>query len=162
MSILADGVRVADADNPRGYYEFQQAKRLAEDSSWVRDARGKVVKVIYMLLQNLPADQNYAVVFMERDLDEVVASQSRMLDRLGQPRGDLPGAAFVEAFRDQLRDVREWLAEQSNMRVEYVEFSSAVEDPTATAAKVNEFLGCALDAKKMAAVVDPSLYRQKC
>ncbi len=86
LAIVTDNVRAADDDNPRGYYEDERVKDLARDANreWLRDARGKAIKIISFLLKDLPPDNNYKVLFMERDLGEVLASQQKMLDHRGE------------------------------------------------------------------------------
>ena len=101
LPVLVDNVREADVDNPRGYYEFEPVKALKSDASWVAPALGKAVKMVYLLLMDLPSDQDYRVVFMRRNLDEVLASQKAMLDRMGKP-APLDDARMAQLFRDQL------------------------------------------------------------
>ena len=81
---FTDGARVADVDNPEGYYEYERVKHLERDPdrSWVRQARGRSLKVISFLLRHLPDDNDYLVIYMRRNLDEVLRSQDKMLDRL--------------------------------------------------------------------------------
>src|SRR5262245_6505245 len=91
LTPYTDGERSADIDNPEGYYEFERVKDLERDpdKSWVRGARGKALKVISFLLRHLPGENRYRIVYMRRHLDEVLKSQDKMLDRLGNPA---PGA----------------------------------------------------------------------
>src|SRR5688572_29274329 len=67
LVVVTDNVRTADDDNPRGYYEDERVKDLARDANrtWLRDARGKAIKIISFLLKDLPPDNNYKVLFME-------------------------------------------------------------------------------------------------
>ena len=96
---FTDGERTPDVDNPEGYYEYERVKDLEKDAdtSWVRQARGKALKVISLLLRSLPDDNAYRVIYMRRHLDEILRSQDKMLDRLGErgarrgPRGDEGG-----------------------------------------------------------------------
>ena len=74
MPVLTDGIRDADEDNPRGYYELEAVKRTKDDPAWLHGAPGKVVKMIYLLLYDLPTTYNYRIIFMRRPLSEVVAS----------------------------------------------------------------------------------------
>ena len=85
MEIMTDSERVADIDNPKGYFEYERVKNLEKetDKSYVREGRGKVLKVISFLIKDLPDDNDYRVIFMRRDLDEVLASQNKMIQRLG-------------------------------------------------------------------------------
>ena len=101
VPVVTDNIRTPDTDNPRGYYEFEQVKKIKEDVSWLPATRGKAFKMVSQLLYELPASETYRVIFMERDLDEMIRSQEKMLSRLGKPtapkRGDQ--AAFHPAPR---------------------------------------------------------------
>jgi hypothetical protein len=84
IPVVTDNIRTADTDNPRGYYEYEQVKKIREDAAWVPATRGKAFKMVSQLLYDLPAQEQYHVIFMERDLDEMLASQEKMLQRLGR------------------------------------------------------------------------------
>jgi hypothetical protein len=158
---LTDEIRVADEDNPKGYYEFEPVKKTKEDPSWLKDGVGKVVKMVYRLLYDLPADYQYRVVYMRRKLEEVIASQNVMLDRSGKEGGGLPDAKLLDVFRAEIDKSNKWLAEQPNFEILYVNYNEMLADAAPQVARINEFLGGALDTQAMLAVVDPSLYRQK-
>ena len=85
--MLVDNIREADIDNPRGYYEYEPVKALKKDSTWVAQSMGKGVKMVYLLVYDLPPDLEYRVLFMQRNLDEVLASQRAMLEPWGSRRG---------------------------------------------------------------------------
>ena len=161
VAVLSDARRAADDDNPRGYYEYEPVKATRKDASWVADAAGKVVKVVHLLLMDLPGDHRYRVVFMRRPLEEVLKSQTAMLQRQGQAGANLSPEQLGKAFGQQLDKVAGWLAGQSNFDVLYVEHGQVLADPQAQAGRINAFLGGELDEAAMAAVVDPSLYRQR-
>jgi hypothetical protein len=161
MPLLADDARPPDPDNPRGYFEFGPVKRPAGAVDWVAAAAGKAVKVIHVLLPNLPAGYQYRVLFMHRDVREVLASQQAMLRRLGRRGADLPPGRLAELFSQQLRQVREWLATQPHFSLLDVEYRRVVEDPAGESRRANQFLGGHLDEAKMAAAVDPAFYRQR-
>jgi hypothetical protein len=158
---LKDEIRVADEDNPKGYYEFEPVKQTKQDPSWLEHAGGMVVKMVYRLLYDLPAEYRYRVIFMRRKLEEVVASQNVMLERSGKDGGGLPDAKLLEVFRAEIDKSNRWLAEQPNFKVLYVNYNEMIENPAPQVARVNEFLGGNLDTKAMMASVDPTLYRQK-
>ena len=158
---LTDEIRVADEDNPKGYYEFEPVKKTKQDPSWLERAGGKVVKMVYRLLYDLPADYRYRVVYMRRKLEEVIASQNVMLDRSGKEGGGLPDEKLLDVFRAEIDRSNKWLAEQPNFEILYVNYNEMLADPAPQVARINEFLGGALDTQAMLAVVDPSLYRQK-
>jgi hypothetical protein len=158
---LIDEIRKADEDNPRGYYEFEPVKQTRKDASWLERAPGKVVKMVYRLLFDLPAGYQYRVVFMKRRLEEVIASQNVMLDRLGKAGGGLSDDQLIGTFRKEIEKVEAWLAEQSNFKTLYVDYNQVLSDPSGPVRAINDFLGGDLDTKKMLSVVDPALYRQR-
>ena len=158
---LTDGIRAADEDNPKGYYEYERVKQIEHDKEWLDAARGKAVKMISALLKHLPAEYRYEVVFMRRDLGEVLASQHRMLVRRGEPAESVPDERMAELFKRHVEQVEAWIATQSNMTVLYVDHSGVLERTEEEARRVSEFLSCRLDAEAMSAVVDRSLYRQR-
>ncbi len=163
MPVLTDEIRAADADNPKGYFEFERVKRLAEDKDWVPLARGKAVKVISFLLAELPPTHAYRVVFIRRALSEVLASQRAMLARRGIPVAD-PAAddrRMGALYRKHLWQAERWAAVQPNLRTLYVDHRSAMNCPEDTARTMAEFLGGGLDVAAMAAAVDPALHRQR-
>ncbi|REJ68543.1 MAG: sulfotransferase family protein [Planctomycetota bacterium] len=161
MDVLTDRVRRADDDNPGGYYEFEPVKKTKDDASWLQDAAGKAVKMIYMLLADLPSAYTYRVLFMQRDYDEVLASQQVMLERRGEKGAGLSSERMAEIFDRQLVETRDWLAKQPNFEVLYLDYHRIVEDPLSQAEQVCGFLGMPLDARAMAGIVDPDLYRQR-
>ena len=161
VPVVVDHDRKPDADNPNGYYEFEPIKKLKEDTSWVAGAVGHVVKAVYLLLYDLPKEHKYRVVFMRRDLPEVIASQDTMLRRSGSPTGTIDPRMLARHFETQIRQSEAWLRQQPNFEVLYVNYADIVGDPATAAAAVSAFLGGDLDTAKMAASVDPGLYRQR-
>jgi hypothetical protein len=163
LTVFTDGERTADIDNPEGYYEFERVKDLEKDADrgWVRGARGQALKVISFLLRFLPAENAYRIVYMRRHLDEVLKSQDKMLDRLGNaaPGGDLE--AMREAYRNDIVAARLFARKQPNMEMIEVHYADAVASPAAAARAVNAFLGGALDEAAMAAAVKETLYRNR-
>jgi hypothetical protein len=163
LGVLADGERVADVDNPKGYFELERIKNLEQetDKSYLRAARGKAVKVISFLIKDLPDDNDYRIVFMRRDLDEVLASQQKMIDRLASADSDADAAAMKEAFRNDIARVRVLCRTRRNFALIEVRYQDAVADPAAASRAVNAFLGGRLDEAAMRAAVDESLYRNR-
>lgn len=161
VPILTDSVRSADEDNPRGYFEFERVKAIAQDQGWLEEAQGKAVKVISELLMRLPADYHYMVIFMRRDMQEILASQRQMLMRRGQPADALDDARLTRIFGHHLRRVEQWIAGQPNVECLYVSYNAMLARPRDQAGRVNTFLGGALDVEAMIAVVDHTLHRQR-
>ncbi len=158
---VTDNIRTADEDNPKGYYELEKVKELKNDSTWVADARGHVVKVISALLQHLPQDQEYRVVFMRRNMQEILDSQRQMLIRRGQAPDKVPDEKMAAMYEKHLVKIDEWLKARPNMRVLDVTYNEALADASATARALNAFLGGTLDEAAMAGIVDAQLYRQR-
>ena len=162
MPVLTDGVRPPDADNPNGYYEFEPVKATATDPSWLAQADGRAVKMVYKLLPDLPAGRTYQVVFMQRALKEVAASQNTMLARRSlSPSGPSDAHALVGAFADEVASIKVWLRDQSNFRVLYVNYNRLLDAPAEPLAALNAFLGGGLNEAAMVRVIDPALYRQR-
>jgi hypothetical protein len=162
LSVLTDGLRTADVDNPKGYYEYERVKELEKekDKSYIREARGKVLKVISFLLKDLPDDNDYRIVFMRRDLNEVLASQNKMLVNRGESN-TTEDARMADAYMSHLAAVRIMSRKKPNWELLEVRYDETVKDATGTAAVVNKFLGGKLDEKGMAAAVDAELYRNR-
>jgi hypothetical protein len=156
---VTDHIRAPDPDNPRGYYEFERVKKVKNDAAWLPEARGRVVKMVSQLLYDLPPSERYRIVFMERDLDEVLDSQEKMLRRLGQPVA--PRDPMRRAFTLHLNRIRRWMTEQPNFTVLRIRFSDVVARPADEVARVNEFLGGRLDVTAALGAIDPMLYRNR-
>jgi hypothetical protein len=161
LRVVTDGLRTADEDNPKGYYEDERVKRLhkEEDKAWLRDARGKVIKIISFLLKSLPAEHNYQVILMHRNLREIVASQNKMLARRGE-RNDTPDDRALALLEEQVRDAR-FFWRRPHFEVLELHYKEALADPRAQARRIAAFLDRPLDVEKMAAVVDAQLYRNR-
>jgi len=162
LPVVSDGVRVADDSNPNGYYELEQVKTLSTggDTAWLARARGKAVKVISFLLTYLPEMYDYQVIFMTRDLEEVVASQNKMLDARGESRGaadDRMRANYVQ----HLEQIERFLARRSCFSTLMVGYGDVLANPREQASRINAFLGGRLDVERMATVAEPLLYRNR-
>jgi hypothetical protein len=162
VPIMTDAIRTADIDNPKGYFEYERVKELEKetDKSYIREGRGKALKVISFLLKDLPDDCHYRVIFMRRHLDEVMDSQNRMLDRRGEEAID-ERETMAEAYRNHLAAVKILVRKRPNFEMLEVRYDEAVKDARKAAAGVNAFLGGKLDEKAMVAAVDAELYRNR-
>lgn len=163
IEIMTDQLRQADTDNPRGYFEFEPVKALAEagDVPWLQAAHGKATKIISSLLQYLPASNTYKVLFMERNLKEVLASQKQMLEHLDKPVDTTDDAAMEAQFIRHLGQVKAWLRQQSHMDVLYIRHAEVLTAPQAVSERIQTFLGHPLQVSAMAAEVEPQLYRNR-
>jgi hypothetical protein len=161
MHALVDNVRTADEDNVRGYLEYEPVKHTRRDPSWIAGAVGKVVKMVYLLLYDLPAGYSYRVVFMQRPMDEMLLSQQKMLQRRGQLGASLPPHEMAEAFVRERGKVEDWLAGQPNFRSLRINYHDVLANASEQAERISEFLAIDLDRRAMAAAVEPELRHQK-
>jgi len=163
MDLVTDHIRTADANNPKGYYEFERVKKLPKgDNQWLILAKGKALKVISALLEYLPGDYQYRILFMERDIEEILASQQRMLDRTGkEQQPNIADDEIRRSYQEHLEGVRTCLNEKNWFQTLYVSYNGILCNPMKEFRKVAEFLSGVVDPVKMAQVVDPTLYREK-
>src|SRR5262245_23791404 len=163
VPIVTDGIRTADESNPKGYYEFERVKELDKngDTAWLGDARGKAVKIISFLLTYLPDAYDYQIVFMNRDVDEVLASQNKMLTARGEAGGTADDAQMREAYGKHLEKVGRFLRNRACFTTLQVAYRDVIDDPMREARRINEFLGGRLNVEQMAAVADRELYRNR-
>jgi len=163
MTLLTDGIRTKDENNPKGYFEYERVKKLSSgDTRWLRSAQGKAVKVISALLEYLPEGLEYRVIFMERNLAEILDSQHRMLIRDGRRmEKELSDDDLRRSYEQHLRDVKAWLAAKSGLRTLFVSYNDILRQPEQEFEKVADFLENRVEPRRMAEVVDPKLYREK-
>jgi len=160
IQALTDGERLPDESNPKGYFEFEKVKYLSRDRSFLSDALGKVVKVVSPLLKHLSPEYHYRVVFMERNINEMLASQREMMIKRGELAPD-DDEKMADIYARHLQDVKSWLSLQPNIEVIYVSYNDILNSPAAYIERINHFLGSGLDPAAMLAAVDRSLYRQR-
>ncbi len=157
MDILTDEKRKADDNNPKGYYEFEAVKSLARDNKWLDQAEGKAVKIIVQLLQFLPGDFEYKIIFIHRDINEVITSQQKMLGK----KQDVFPIGIATAFNKELEKVKVWAKKEPNVEMLEINYTDVINNPGQEISKINEFLSMGLDEEKMAGVIDPNLYRNR-
>jgi hypothetical protein len=163
MPLLVDGIREADGNNPRGYYEYEPVKKLPKGSvDWLKSAKGKAVKIISALIEYLPSNNHYKVIFMERDIEEILASQQRMLARRGvveeKPASD---EDMQKSYQAHLKQVKSYFVENNWLDVIYVSYNKVLKDPDGEFQRVAKFLENVVDPSAMSRVVDPELYRER-
>lgn len=161
IPIMTDNTRKADEDNPRGYYEFEEVKKIKEDISWLEHCHGKAFKMVSALLYYLPKGKRYRVIFMKRDLMEMLASQRAMLERLAKKQDNVSDEDMAKKSEKHLLKLEDWLAKQSNIEVIYMNYNEIIQNPLENANLLNRFLEGQLNVDKMTGVVSKSLYRQR-
>lgn len=160
LSILSDGVRSADADNPRGYFELEAVKRTKIDPTWLVGSEGKAVKIIHALLPDLPTDRPYRVILMRRKTDSVVKSQAEMLQRLGQTGAQLEADKLASIYEHQLEQVKDYMNRQSCFEFIEVWYGAVLKFARTQVELVNRFLSGELHVKAMIEAIDPALQRK--
>ncbi|MFN3201911.1 MAG: sulfotransferase family protein [Bradymonadia bacterium] len=165
VPLITDGERVADEDNPKGYFEAERVKKLASgDVEWLDAAQGQAVKIISDLLQFLPAETPCRVIFMRRRISEILASQQRMLTRRGEASGP-ESEEMASIYRAHLDDVFADLDGRAGCEVLYINYNRMLADPGPQLEKVVAFVEAGgagpLDREAMAGVIDQALYRNR-
>lgn len=161
MEPLTDNMRAADEDNPSGYYELELVQKIRNDTSWLAEARGKIVKVVSPLLTHLPEDYEYDVIFMRRDLDEIIASQAKMIGNRQSSGADLDSEQLIRTYKNHLKDIYIWMGSKGNIRTLSVNYRDVIDEPVKVARNLVTFLGVALDPDALVGAVDTSLYRNR-
>jgi hypothetical protein len=161
MTALSDGERQADNDNPRGYLEWERIKTLPDDPGCIAEAEGKIVKVISQLLLSLPPGHEYRIIFMQRPLPEVLASQERMRNRRHSDKAGPPDSAMAAAFESHLRRVYAWLDATPYVKSLRVPYHEVLSNPREISEQIAEFVGMSLNIEATVQQVDSSLYRNR-
>lgn len=160
---VTDNIRKADENNPKGYFEFERVKALPDgDTQWLTQSQGKVVKIVSVLLTSLPDSYSYKIIFMRRDLEEIVKSQMRMLRRLERDSVTSDTEQDLrEGYRSHLSRTIRWLDSSPNFETLFVNHRNALYHPDTWAREINLFLGNILDETAMVSTVDRGLYRER-
>lgn len=165
MEIVTDGVRTADDDNPKGYYELEKVKSLDKgmDKSWLKEFRGRVIKIVTYFLKCLPDDNRYKVIFINRNIEEVIASQNKMLENRDKPVLEDTAAEkrMFENFESHLWKIKNIVLKKPWFEVLFINHNDVIASPQEEARKINRFLDRKLNEEKMVGAVDPNLYRNR-
>jgi len=160
IPVFIDGKRLSDDSNPNGYFEFDKVKYLKNDASWIPQVRGKAIKIISNLLEYLPENERYKIIFIERDINEIIASQESMLKRFG--KSQVNNAELKKSFIKHLNYIKPYLDNGPNIDVTYLNYRRIIDNPEYAVNNIFYFLGIHhINKKLMEQVVDPSLYREK-
>ncbi len=161
LPLVTDSLREADEDNPNGYFEFEPVKALAEGRhDWLAGAGGKAVKIVSALLEHLPPEHHYRILFMEREIREILASQHKMLERRGE-QATTGDAEMETKFREHLGATKYWLARQPNMDVLYVDYNRMMAKPDDYCQRIADFVRLSVDVDRMRSVPNQRLYRNR-
>tara|TARA_B100000941_G_C28507882_1_gene558621 strand:+ start:2668 stop:3237 length:570 start_codon:yes stop_codon:yes gene_type:complete len=160
ISPYTDNIRVADSDNPEGYYEFDLVKKLKQNNTWLSKCKGHSVKIVSPLIKNIALDLNYKVIFIDRDMKEILASQNKMLLNRGEAT-DIDDATITDYYESHLVSVKEWLSSKSNIATLHVNYNDTIKNPEGTVKQISNFLNIQEGLELMANVVMPNLYRNR-
>ncbi|GEM_PF-279767 len=163
MPVLTDNLRKPDTDNPKGYYELERVKELQQDNSWLDEARGKAVKIVSPILRHLKLDNGlkYKIIFMLRDVDEILASQRKMAERIAGVADGIKDNILKQNYTRHLEEIQTWLEKEEDVEVMYVNYRDVLSNPLSAAADICRFLDINLNTSQMAHATDTSLYRQR-
>ncbi len=162
MNLMCDGKRQADADNPEGYWEWEDIKNLPKRPLLIEQAHGKVTKVISALLPALPPKHKYIIIYMTRPAQEVVASQWLMLQHKGihskTERGHME-----QAQQKHSNDMLAILRKHPRISLLEVDYPALVREPEPWTIRIAGFLGedRLPHRDAMPGVVKQQLHRQR-
>ena len=152
---VTDNVRLADASNSKGYYEHEAVKALSKGNyECLRNAQGRAIKIISSLLKHLPCDHHYKVIFMQRDIDDVIESQDRMLLSLNKPLNSQDNKKIKKLYAQHLNNITSWLSQQDNIDVLYVNYTEVLNKPVNHIDLITEFTHIKADSKPMIDCID--------
>lgn len=161
LEILTDNIRANDENNPKGYLEYQKVKSLASDNTWLHEGQNKVIKVIAQLLQHLPSNYQYKVIFMEREMEEIIQSQQIMLGKKAEVEKKIYPTALADTFKKQLEKTRSWIKAHPQFEVIYVPYTDVITNPTEVIENLSLFLDADLNTEAMVNAIDSKLYRNR-
>ena len=157
--LLIDDERVSDESNSRGYYEYKPVKKLLQANDWLLGVDGKVLKIVSIFLNHLHPGMQYKIIFMQRDLDAILASQAKMLKMLGGHSGASNQDQLKQVYKQQVDRSINWINTQANMEFITIQYEAALADANQAASEVSRFLNQG-DAKAMASAIIPALCHQ--
>ena len=157
VEALTDNNRKADKSNPKGYFEYDPVMAIHKDNTWLGKAQNKSLKVVAPLLKYLDPKYRYKVIFMNRDISEVIKSQQKMKGK----NPDILPINLFEAFKRQLSMVEIWKNEEPGVELIYVNYQDVLNNTQITLEHIESFIGLDLNKQAMASCVDKTLYRTK-
>ncbi len=161
MEVVTDNIRKTDEDNIYGYYEYERVKKIKENNIWLKETRGKVLKIVSKLLYELPSNENYKIIFIKRKMNEILASQRKMLERMGKSTGGTSDGEMEMLFNKHLSKIAKYIEEKKYIDVIYINYNDFVKSPNVQIKTLNRFLNNKLNIEKAVKVVDKSLYRNR-
>jgi hypothetical protein len=130
---------------------------IHKDNSWLELAQNKSVKVVAPLLKFLSPKYRYKVIFMNRDLSEIIKSQQKMIGK----NADVLPLKLFEAYQKQLKQVEIWKNKEPGVEIIYLDYKQVLDQTEEVAKKLSSFIGLELNTSEMITCVDKTLYRNK-
>jgi predicted AlkP superfamily phosphohydrolase/phosphomutase/tetratricopeptide (TPR) repeat protein len=161
MTLFTDNSRIPDDNNPKGFFEHEAVKRLARDNTWLKETKGKVVKIIAPLLFALPEKFIYKIIFMNRNIHEVILSQQKMLTSEGRAKEGTFSISLNNSFSNILKKVENWRERSHHVEILYIEHKELIKNPVIEINKVKQFLDFEVSAQELSKIIDRNLYRSK-
>ena len=156
IPILSDGKRESDISNPEGYYELEAVKGIVADNSFLKEAPGKAVKIVAPLPMYLDLKLKYKVVFMRREMDEILRSQEKMLQKDQVSERE----KFRTIYEFHLKKTYRFLMENDIPFID-VNYNALIVDSEKELEKFKDFLNLTTSIQELLEVVRPDLYRNR-
>ena len=157
MDCLVDGKREADESNPKGYYEYEPVMSIYKDNSWMNKAQNKTVKIVAPLLNKIDEQYRYKIIFMTRDLNEILKSQQKMIGKIE----DVFPVKLYNKFQKLLSNIEVWKKKEPGVELIYLDYKDVLDNPESTVKSIERFLGVPLNRLEMINCIDKKLYRTK-
>ncbi len=154
-----DNMRKADENNLQGYFELEGGKiinKLMDKTFPMEKYRGRFIKITAFGLTFLPK-RSYKILYMERNLEEVMNSMEKMAKITDENRGETK-----ESFKKLNEKVKKDIQSREDVDVLFVNYNGILTSPEENIQKICDFLilpnSCLTE---MIGAIDKRLYRQR-
>jgi len=159
LPLAFDDLRRPDEHNPRGYFELEGGKiitRLMHKTFPMETYRGRFLKITAFGLLYLPPGK-YKIIYMQRDLDEILDSMEKMA-KTTDPQREETKRSFHRLNAKVLQD----LHARTDVDLLLINFNEILRNPSAQLQEICQFLQpYPCDYDNMLLVIDQRLYRQR-
>lgn len=156
VDIATDAIRTEDDNNPKGYYELEAVKGIVKNNAFLKDLDGKTIKIVAPLVTFIDLSLEYRVVFMIRDLDEVVQSQEKMVGKDQQDQKE----KFKTMYAMHIEKSRQFLNSHNIPFIE-IQHRELLQNPELSLKRLIDFCGWETPLEELKSVIDHSLYRNR-
>lgn len=155
-SIATDSIREEDENNPKGYYELEAVKGIVKNNTFLKEYDGKAIKIVAPLVTFIDLSLEYRVVFILRDLDEVVQSQEKMVGKDQQDQKE----KFKKMYALHIEKSRQFLQAHAIPFIE-IHHRELLQNPDNSLQRLIDFCGWETPMAELKSVIDDSLYRNR-